>query len=381
VWRFVADGFVLAFAAPNRIGRASLYHKARLIQINAALIRRVNFQAGGCEEFMKVHAIRPARESWPPAPNGEALMTLFITHPACHEHRTPPDHPERPDRLRTIEQVLEHERFTFLQREQCPRAELEIVALCHPWEYIDRIRSAVPQIGLVHLDDDTVLSAGSFEASLRAAGGAILAVDEIMSGKAKNAFVAIRPAGHHAESTTAMGFCLFNNAAIAVRHAQRRYGAERVAIVDFDAHHGNGSQQIFWSDRAVMYCSTHEMPLFPGTGEWSECGEYNNVVNVPLRAGDGGETFREALDIAILPRLQNFSPDLIVISAGFDAHRLDPLANLNLSEADFGWATRKIVEIADLRSAGKVISVLEGGYALQSLAHSVAAHVTALMES
>ncbi len=144
-------------------------------------------------------ATRPARESWPPAPNGEALMTLFITHPACHEHRTPPDHPERPDRLRAIEQVLEHERFTFLQREQCPRAELEIVALCHPWEYIDRIRSAVPQIGLVHLDDDTVLSAGSFEASLRAAGGAILAVDEIMSGKAKNAFVAIRPAGHHAE--------------------------------------------------------------------------------------------------------------------------------------------------------------------------------------
>src|SRR6478672_6266095 len=162
---------------------------------------------------------------------------------------------------------------------------------------------------------------------------------------------------------------------------QRRYGAERVAIVDFDAHHGNGSQQIFWSDRTVMYCSTHEMPLFPGTGEWSECGEYNNVVNVPLRAGDGGETFREALDIAILPRLQDFSPDLIVISAGFDAHKLDPLSNLRLSEADFGWATHEIMEIADRRSAGKVISVLEGGYALQSLASSVAAHVTALMES
>ena len=193
-------------------------------------------------------------------------MTLFITHSACLEHLTPPGHPERPDRLRAIEQVLEHEKFTFLLREQCPRAELEIVALCHPWEYIERIRRAVPQIGLVQLDDDTVLSAGSFEASLRAAGGAILAVDEVMSGKAKNAFVAIRPAGHHAEATTAMGFCLFNNAAIAVRHAQRRYGAERVAIVDFDAHHGNGSQQIFWSDRTVMYCSTHEMPLFPGTG-------------------------------------------------------------------------------------------------------------------
>jgi acetoin utilization deacetylase AcuC-like enzyme len=204
----------------------------------------------------------------------------------------------------------------------------------------------VPQTGLVHLDDDTVLSAGSFEASLRAAGGAILAVDEVMSGKAKNAFVAIRPAGHHAEATTAMGFCLFNNAAIAARYAQRCYGAERVAIVDFDAHHGNGSQQIFWSDRTVMYCSTHEMPLFPGTGAMSERGEYDNMVNAPLRAGDWGETFREALDIAILPRLQKFAPDLIVISAGFDAHRLDPLANLNLLEADFGWATHKIMDIA-----------------------------------
>src|SRR6516164_184359 len=308
-------------------------------------------------------------------------MTLFITHPACLEHLTPPDHPERPDRLRTIEQVLEQEKFTFLLREQCPRAELEVIALCHPWEYIERIRKAVPQIGLVELDDDTVLSAGTFEASLRAAGGAILAVDEVMSGKAKNAFVAIRPAGHHAEATTAMGFCLFNNAAIAARYAQRRYGAERVAIVDFDAHHGNGSQQIFWSDRTVMYCSTHEMPLFPGTGDWSERGKYDNIVNAPLRAGDWGDTFREALDIAVLPRLQKFAPDLIVISAGFDAHRMDPLANLNLSEADFGWATRKIMEVADLRSAGKVISVLEGGYALESLARSVAAHVETLMQA
>ena len=307
-------------------------------------------------------------------------MTLFITHPACHDHLTPEDHPERPDRLRAIEQVLEHEKFTFLLRQQCPRAELETVSLCHPWEYIERVRRAVPQSGLVHLDDDTVLSAGSFEASLRAAGGAVLAVDEVMSGRAKNAFVAIRPAGHHAEAATAMGFCFFNNAAIAARYAQRRFGAERVAIVDFDAHHGNGSQQIFWSDQTVMYCSTHEMPLFPGTGAMSERGEYDNIVNAPLRAGDWGDTFREALEIAVFPRLQNFAPDLIVISAGFDAHRLDPLANLNLLEADFSWATHKIMDIADLKSAGRIISVLEGGYALQSLASSVAAHVTALME-
>jgi acetoin utilization deacetylase AcuC-like enzyme len=235
--------------------------------------------------------------------------------------------------------------------------------------------------GPVELDDDTVLSAGSFEASLRAVGGAVLAVDEVMAGKANNAFVAIRPAGHHAESATAMGFCIFNNAAIAVRHAQRRYGAERAAIVDFDAHHGNGSQQIFWSDRTVMYCSTHEMPLYPGTGSISERGEYDNVVNAPLRAGDGGERFRDAFDTTIVPRLQKFGPDVIVISAGFDAHKLDPLANLNLSEEDFAWATCKIMEVADVRSAGRVISVLEGGYALKSLAWSVAAHVMALMQS
>jgi acetoin utilization deacetylase AcuC-like enzyme len=308
-------------------------------------------------------------------------MTLLITHSACLEHLTPPGHPDRPDRLRAIEQVLEHEKFMFLLRKPCPRAELEIMALCHPLEYIERIRRAVPEAGFVQLDDDTVLSAGSFEACLRAAGGAILAVDEVMAGRTKNAFVAIRPAGHHAEATTAMGFCLFNNAAIAVRHAQQRYGAEHAAIVDFDAHHVNGSQQIFWNDRAVMYCSTHEMPLFPGTGSIFERGKYNNIVNAPLRAGDSGETFREAFETVILPRLQEFGPDLIVISAGFDAHRLDPLANLNLSEEDFAWVTYRIMQIADLRSAGKVISVLEGGYALMSLSRSVAAHITALMQS
>jgi acetoin utilization deacetylase AcuC-like enzyme len=308
-------------------------------------------------------------------------MTLFVTHPACLQHLTAPDHPERPDRLRAIERALEHERFMFLVREQCPRADIETIALCHSMEYIERIRRAVPQTGTVQLDEDTVLSAGSFEASLRAAGGAILAVDEIMTGKARNAFVSVRPAGHHAETASAMGFCLFNNAALAVRHAERRYGVERAAIVDFDAHHGNGSQQIFWSDRTVMYCSTHEMPLFPGTGSMLERGEYNNIVNAPLRAGDSGETFREALDVAILPRVQDFAPDLVVISAGFDAHRLDPLANLKLTEADFEWATRRIMKIADVRSCGRVISVLEGGYALESLARSVAAHISALMQS
>ena len=222
-----------------------------------------------------------------PAVSRRAPVTVFITHPACREHLTAPEHPERPDRLLVIERALEHERFMFLQREQCPIADLDTIGLCHRRTYIERIRAATPATGIVELDQDTMLSPRSFEASLRAAGGAILAVDEVMTGKARNAFAAIRPAGHHAGEATAMGFCLFNNAAIAARYAQRRHGAERAAIVDFDAHHGNGSQQIFWCDRTVMYCSTHEMPLYPGTGSALERGEHDNVVNAPLRAGDG----------------------------------------------------------------------------------------------
>ena len=201
-----------------------------------------------------------------------------------------------------------------------------------------------------------------------------------MTRKVRNAFVATRPPGHHAEVATPMGFCFFNNAAIAARHAQAIYGAERVAIVDFDVHHGNGTQHIFWDDRTVMYASTHEMPLFPGTGEIGDRGEHDQIVNAPLRAGDGGEAFREAMEVAILPRISDFAPDLIVISAGFDAHRLDPLGNLNLVEADFVWATRSVMDIAQRRCGGRIVSVLEGGYDLNALARSVAAHVLALME-
>jgi acetoin utilization deacetylase AcuC-like enzyme len=307
------------------------------------------------------------------------MPTLLISHPACLDHLTPLGHPERPDRLRAIERAFEDERFMHLLREPAPVAEIDTIALCHPREYIGQIREAGPSEGLVHLDADTSMSPGSFEAALRAAGGAVRAVEEVMTGRAANAFVAARPPGHHAETARPMGFCLFNNAAIAARHAQHRFGVERAAIVDFDVHHGNGSQEIFWADRSVMYCSTHEMPLYPGTGAHGERGEHDTIVNAPLRSGDGGAEFREAFDTVILPRLAAFRPDIIVISAGFDAHTRDPLANLNLTEPDFAWATSKIMEIADSCAGGRVVSVLEGGYDLQGLARSAAAHVMALM--
>jgi acetoin utilization deacetylase AcuC-like enzyme len=232
---------------------------------------------------------------------------------------------------------------------------------------------------MVRLDADTSMSPGSFEAALRAAGAAVMAVNEVMTRKAANAFCAVRPPGHHTETARPMGFCLFNNAAIAARHAQDHHGAERVAIVDFDVHHGNGSQEIFWSDPTVMYSSTHEMPLYPGTGARSERGDHDTIVNAPLRAGNGGPEFREAMESVILPRLRAFRPDLVVISAGFDAHMRDPLANLNLVGADFGWVTRALMEIADASASGRVVSVLEGGYDLDGLQESVAAHVTTLM--
>ncbi len=307
------------------------------------------------------------------------MSTLLITHPACLNHLTPSGHPERPDRLRAVERALEAEKFQSLERAQAPAAALEIIALCHPMEYITELRDASPKEGLVHIDADTAMSPGSFEAALRAAGGGIFAVDEVMAKKADNAFVATRPPGHHAETARPMGFCFFDNAAIAARYAQQRYGIGRAAIVDFDVHHGNGSQEIFWADKSVMYCSTHQMPLFPGTGAVIESGEYNTVVNAPLRPGDGGEAFRDAFENRILPRLREYRPELIVISAGFDAHVRDPLANINLIEGDFTWATQKIMDVADHCAEGRVVSMLEGGYDLQALGNSAAAHVMALM--
>ena len=307
------------------------------------------------------------------------MTTLFITHPACLNHLTSAGHPERPERLRAIERALEHEKFSTLARDQAPMADLDMVARCHPMDYVEAIREVSPKEGMVSLDGDTSMSPGTFEAALRAAGGAVLAVDEVIARKASNAFVATRPPGHHAETARPMGFCLFNNVAIAARHAQKKHGLARVGIVDFDVHHGNGTQDIFWSDPSVMYCSTHQMPLYPGTGAASERGDHDNIVNAPLRSGDGGKEFRAAMDNTILPRLEAFAPDLIIISAGFDAHTRDPLASLDFVEDDFGWVTKKLMELADRRSDGRVVSVLEGGYDLQGLAGSASAHVSALM--
>jgi acetoin utilization deacetylase AcuC-like enzyme len=308
------------------------------------------------------------------------MSTLLISHPACINHVVPPGHPERPDRMRAVEQALEDERFQILIREEAPMATEELVTLVHPLEYFKGIRNASPSEGMVRIDADTTMSSGTFEAALRGAGGACFAVDEVMNQKVSNAFVATRPPGHHAETAKPMGFCFFNNAAIAARHAQTRYGVERAAIVDFDVHHGNGSQDIFWADKSVLYSSTHEMPLYPGTGAVGERGEHNTIVNAPLRAGDGGMQFREAFESVILPRLRDFRPDILIISAGFDAHTRDPLANLNLLEADYTWVTQRLMDIANNSAQGRIISILEGGYDLQGLAQSTAAHVTALMQ-
>ena len=307
------------------------------------------------------------------------MSTLYISHPCFLRHQTPPGHPERPDRVRVVERILEHERVQPLAREPAPVAEIESLLLAHPERYVRALEEASPEEGLVQLDNDTSMSPHTLEAAMRAVGGAILAVDEVVTRKVQNAFVGSRPPGHHAEKATAMGFCFFNNAAIAARHARKAYGLDRVAIVDWDVHHGNGTQDILWDDPDIMYCSTHEMPLYPGTGAANERGEHDTIVNVPLRAGDGGAEFREAFEVGIIPRIESFRPDLIIISAGFDAHLRDPLANLNLLEADFGWATAQLMDLADKFAGGRVVSLLEGGYDLEGLARSVGAHVMTLM--
>jgi acetoin utilization deacetylase AcuC-like enzyme len=307
------------------------------------------------------------------------MVTRLYTHPIFLEHLTPPGHPERPDRLRAIESVLSHENFAALDRVTPVQADADQLMLAHPESFIDKVRNAIPDQGIVKVDADTSVSPKSWEAAVTAVGAATAAVDDVFLRRASNVFVAARPPGHHAEKVTAMGFCLFNNAAIAARHAQKVHGAERVAIVDWDVHHGNGTQDIFWDDPSVLYCSTHQMPLYPGTGAKSETGA-GNIINAPLDPGTGSDHFREAFDTVVLPAIDAFRPDLIIISAGFDAHHRDPLAEINLDEADFDWATGVLMDRADRLSQGRLVSLLEGGYDLKGLAGSVAAHVARLMQ-
>ncbi|QPC94158.1 histone deacetylase family protein [Mesorhizobium sp. INR15] len=307
------------------------------------------------------------------------MTTRLYSHPIFLEHLTPPGHPERPDRLRAIERVLDDEAFAELDRVEAPAGDEATILYAHPADFVERVRAGIPDEGIARIDADTTASPKSWQAVVTAIGAANAAVDDVFEGRADNAFVAARPPGHHAEKTTAMGFCFFNTAAIAARYAQKRHGVERVAIVDWDVHHGNGTQDIFWDDPSVLYCSTHQMPLYPGTGAKSEVGA-GNIVNAPMAPQTGSEVFRDAFLSRVLPSLDNFAPDLIIISAGFDAHHRDPLAEINLTEDDFDWATGQLMQRAARHSGNRLVSLLEGGYDLQGLAFSVAAHVGRLMK-
>ena len=308
------------------------------------------------------------------------MPTALITHPACLLHDNGEFHPECPDRLRAVLAALETEEFADLVREAAPQATTEQLTRVHPASYVEAILSVRPAADeMVQLDADTSMSAGSAEAALRAAGAAVAAVDAVMEGWARAAFAAVRPPGHHAEPARPMGFCLFNNAAVAALHARARWGVQRVAVVDFDVHHGNGTQAMFAADKDLFYASSHQHPCYPGTGQAWERGAANNVVNAPLRPGSDSAAFRAAWSNTILPELDRFAPGLLIVSAGFDAHKADPLAQLRLETADFAWITQELLRIAALHCGGRLVSVLEGGYDLQGLSESVAAHVTALM--
>jgi acetoin utilization deacetylase AcuC-like enzyme len=308
------------------------------------------------------------------------LATLLVQDPVFLQHLVPTGHPERPARLSAIDSTLAEGAFTALTRRSATAAALERIALAHTSAYIDELQAEVPADGIMQIEADTYVCPASLSVALHAVGGACLAVDAVMAGEVANAFAAARPPGPHAEGDRPMGFCLFNNAAIAARYAQKTYGAERVAIMDWDVHHGNGTQAIFWADPSVLYASTHQMPLYPGTGAASETGA-GNIVNAPLSAGDEGDEFRDAMTARVLPALEKFRPDLLIISAGFDAHWRDPLAGINLKEADFAWATEALMAVADRHCSGRIVSLLEGGYDLTGLADSVAAHVATLMKA
>ncbi|MCX7101073.1 MAG: histone deacetylase family protein [Methylobacter sp.] len=306
------------------------------------------------------------------------MKTFYYTHADFLTHETGAGHPECPERFLSIENALLAPAFCSLLRQAAPLGTEQQIRLVHPPSFIDAILQAMPAHGLQYLDQDTVLSPGTKSAAFRAVGAVCDAVDKVLSGVADNAFCAVRPPGHHAEPNVAMGFCVFNNVAIAANYARQHYQIERIAIVDFDVHHGNGTQAVFYNHANVLYASSHEMPNYPGTGHPRETGA-GNIFNVPLSAGDTGYEFRHKYNCIILPALRNFKPELLLISAGFDAHKDDPLSSIRLLEDDFKWITEELMMIADKYCQGRLISVLEGGYNLKALAASVAIHVKTLM--
>lgn len=308
------------------------------------------------------------------------MATLYYTHQAFLNHETGPYHPESPDRLRAIWEALDAPEFKDLDRREPPEATLPQIHRVHPHSQVSDVLSAIPTRGTANIDGDTVVSSRSGEAALRACGALTAAVDAVMAGEGANAFCAVRPPGHHAEPRRSMGFCLFNNVAVGAMQAREAHGLKRIAAVDFDVHHGNGTQAFFENTAELFYASTHQWPLYPGTGAATETG-VGNIVNVPLAPDSGSAEFRAALTGEILPALRKFSPDFLFISAGFDAHADDPLANLNLTTDDYAWATRELLTVAADTCHGRVVSTLEGGYNLPALAESCAAHVRALMDA
>ncbi len=308
------------------------------------------------------------------------MTTALFSHESSEAHDTGPGHPERSDRIRAVNRALAANSFDALDRIEAPRATVDQIARIHGKDYVENLLASVPQDGWARIDPDTVMSPETGEAALRAAGAAIAAVDRVLSGESDNAFCAVRPPGHHAEVHHGMGFCFFNNVAIAARHAQVAHGLGRVAIVDFDVHHGNGTQAAFWDDDSVFFASSHQFPFYPGTGAEAETGA-GNIHNLPLEAGTGSAKFRNGWDSRVFPALDAFAPELLIISAGFDAHARDPLASLRLEEEDFAWITRKLLEVAGNSCDGKTVSSLEGGYDLDALGDSVAAHVSELMRA
>ena len=309
------------------------------------------------------------------------MTTRIYSHPACLDHDPGAHHPERPARLRSLLAALDEERFAAAPRCEAPPAARDRLELVHPPRHVARVLDSGPVEGRRALDADTVMSPGSAEAALRAAGAVIDAVDAVLAGRCRNAFCAVRPPGHHAEPDRAMGFCLFNAIAVGACHARDAHRLSRVAVVDFDVHHGNGTQAVFWDEEGLFYGSTHQFPLYPGTGGTEERGRHGNIANGPMPPGTASTGFRDIFEARVLEALDRFRPEIVLISAGFDAHERDPLAQINLVAEDYAWATDRLLEIAALHAGGRVLSVLEGGYDLDALAESAALHVERLLTS